>query len=120
MEPVSVGIHEIRSRIAEYLLDSNRPVAVTRPGATVGYFRPARGARADLERAALTEAAVRMNELVRGSCVGEAEEPHEGLRTGDQEIPGHCWGRDLWRHSGHPGMARTATSRSSIMLQAIA
>lgn len=73
MEPVSVGIREFRSRLAEYLLESDRPVVVTRHGATVGYFIPARGTRADLDRAALTEAAVRMNELLRAAGVGEAE-----------------------------------------------
>jgi prevent-host-death family protein len=73
MEPVSVGIREFRSRLAEYLLESDRPVVVTRHGATVGYFIPARGARADLDRAALTEAAVRMNDMLRASGVGDAE-----------------------------------------------
>jgi len=73
MEPVSVGIREFRSRLAEYLLESNRPVVVTRHGATVGYFIPARGARADLDRAALKEAAARMDELLQASGIGEAE-----------------------------------------------
>jgi antitoxin (DNA-binding transcriptional repressor) of toxin-antitoxin stability system len=56
MEPASVGIREFRTRLAEYLLKSDKPVAVTRHGQTVGYFIPARAARADLDRAGFSEA----------------------------------------------------------------
>lgn len=65
MEPHVVGIREFRERLAEYLLHSDRPVAVTRHGATVGYFIPTRAARADLDRATLQEAALRMDELLQ-------------------------------------------------------
>jgi prevent-host-death family protein len=38
MEPLVVGIREFRARLADFLLKGDRPVTVTRHGATVGYF----------------------------------------------------------------------------------
>jgi antitoxin (DNA-binding transcriptional repressor) of toxin-antitoxin stability system len=73
MEPVSVGIREFRTRLAEYLLKSDKPVAVTRHGQTVGYFIPARAARADLDRAALKEAAAKMDGMLKRAGFSEAQ-----------------------------------------------
>jgi antitoxin (DNA-binding transcriptional repressor) of toxin-antitoxin stability system len=53
MEPYVVGIREFRARLADFILKGDRPVAVTRHGATVGYFIPARAGHPDLDRAAL-------------------------------------------------------------------
>ena len=69
----TVGIREFRARLADYLLDSDQPVAVTRHGATVGYFIPARAARADLDRLALKEAAAQMDALLQREGVTEAD-----------------------------------------------
>jgi hypothetical protein len=42
MEPITVGIREFRENLAEYLLESNAPVAITRHGDTIGFYtRPA-------------------------------------------------------------------------------
>jgi prevent-host-death family protein len=62
---ISVGIREFRARLADYLLESDQPIAVTRHGATIGYFIPARAARADLDRASLKEAVAKMEALLQ-------------------------------------------------------
>jgi prevent-host-death family protein len=65
MEPLVVGIREFRARLADFLLKGDRPVTVTRHGATVGYFIPARAARQDLNRAALKDAAIQMDAMLK-------------------------------------------------------
>ncbi len=70
---ISVGIREFRARLAEYLLKSDKPVAVTRHGETIGYFIPARASRAELDRTALKKAASKIDELLRREGVTEAE-----------------------------------------------
>jgi prevent-host-death family protein len=64
MEPHVVGIREFRARLADFLLKGDRPVVVTRHGATVGYFIPARAGHPDLDRAALKEAAIKMDAML--------------------------------------------------------
>jgi antitoxin (DNA-binding transcriptional repressor) of toxin-antitoxin stability system len=73
MEPATVGIREFRARLADFLLKSDKPVAVTRHGATVGYFIPARAARADQHRASLREAAVKMDSMLKKARFGEKD-----------------------------------------------
>jgi len=65
MSSISVGIREFRARLAEYLLESDQPIAVTRHGSTIGYFIPARAARPDLECASLKEAVAKMDALLQ-------------------------------------------------------
>lgn len=72
MHPISVGIREFRARLAEYLLKSDKPVAVTRHGETIGYFIPARAGRADLDRAALKAAASKLGQLLEREGLSEA------------------------------------------------
>jgi prevent-host-death family protein len=69
MEPLVVGIREFRERLADFLLRGHRPVTVTRHGATVGYFIPARATRRDLDRAALKEAAIQMDAMLKHAKV---------------------------------------------------
>jgi PHD/YefM family antitoxin component YafN of YafNO toxin-antitoxin module len=73
MEPVKVGIREFREKLATYLLESDAPVAITRHGDTVGYFIPARRKRSEQERAALKEAAARLDALLAAKGVTEDE-----------------------------------------------
>jgi PHD/YefM family antitoxin component YafN of YafNO toxin-antitoxin module len=73
MEPVTVGIREFRENLAAYLLESNAPVAITRHGDTIGYFIPARRKRSETERAALREAASRLDELLAAKGITEDE-----------------------------------------------
>jgi len=73
MKPHVVGIREFRARLADFLLKGDRPVAVTRHGAVVGYFIPARAGHPDLDRAALVEAAARMDEMLERAHITEKE-----------------------------------------------
>ena len=73
MKPHVVGIREFRARIADFLLKGERPIAVTRHGATVGYFIPVRAGHPDLDRAALKEAAARMDKILEQAHISEKE-----------------------------------------------
>jgi PHD/YefM family antitoxin component YafN of YafNO toxin-antitoxin module len=70
---VKVGIREFRENLAAYLLESSAPVAITRHGDTVGYFIPARRKRSDEDRAALKEAAGKLDALLAAQGVTEDE-----------------------------------------------
>jgi antitoxin (DNA-binding transcriptional repressor) of toxin-antitoxin stability system len=73
MEPITVGIREFREKLSSYLLESDVPVAITRHGDTIGYFIPARRKRSETERAALKEAASRLDALLAAKGVTEEE-----------------------------------------------
>jgi len=73
MNSIRVGIREFRENLATYLLESDAPVAITRHGDTVGYFIPARRKRSEAERAALKEAAARLDALLAAKGVTEEE-----------------------------------------------
>lgn len=73
MEPVRVGIREFREKLANYVLESETPLAITRHGDTVGYFIPARRRRTEEERAALKEAAAQLDALLVAKGVTEDE-----------------------------------------------
>jgi len=73
MEPITVGIREFRENLAEYLLQSDSPVAITRHGDTIGYYIPARRKRTEAERAALQEAAIRLADMLAAKGVTEDE-----------------------------------------------
>jgi len=73
MELLRIGIREFRENLANYLLQSDSPVAITRHGDTVGYYLPARRKRADAERAQLREAVARLQEMLLGEGITEEE-----------------------------------------------
>lgn len=73
MEALKVGIREFREKLANYLLESDVPVAITRHGDTVGYYIPARPKRAETERAALKEAASRLQQVLAAEGISEDE-----------------------------------------------
>ncbi|MGD0008147.1 MAG: prevent-host-death protein [Terriglobia bacterium] len=70
---LKVGIREFREKLANYLLQSDKPVAITRHGDTVGYYLPARRRRSDAERAELKEAAARLQEMLIAEGITEDE-----------------------------------------------
>jgi len=72
VEAVRVGIREFREKLARYL-ESDVPVAITRHGDTVGYYIPARRKRAETERAALREAAARLQQVLAAEGISEEE-----------------------------------------------
>jgi PHD/YefM family antitoxin component YafN of YafNO toxin-antitoxin module len=73
METVKVGIREFRERLANYLLQTDKPVAITRHGDTVGYYLPARRKRSETERAALETAAAHLQEILASAGLHEEE-----------------------------------------------
>ena len=73
MEAVKIGIREFRDNLSSYLLESDTPVAITRHGDTVGYYIPARRRRSETERAALKQAAARMQAILASNGISEEE-----------------------------------------------
>lgn len=73
MGTLKVGIREFRENLASYLLETEQAVAITRHGDTVGYYIPARRRRTDAERAALKEAASRLQEALAAEGISEEE-----------------------------------------------
>jgi PHD/YefM family antitoxin component YafN of YafNO toxin-antitoxin module len=73
METLKVGIREFREKLASYLLQSDKPLAITRHGDTVGYYLPARRRRSEAERTALRKAAARLQEILSAEGITEDE-----------------------------------------------
>ena len=73
METLRVGIREFREKLASYLLESDKPLAITRHGDTVGYYLPARRKRSEAERSALKQAATRLQEMLAAEGLTEDE-----------------------------------------------
>jgi PHD/YefM family antitoxin component YafN of YafNO toxin-antitoxin module len=73
MGTLKVGIREFREKLANYLLETDVPVAITRHGDTIGYYIPARRKRSEAERAAIKEAAVRLQEVLASEGISEEE-----------------------------------------------
>lgn len=73
MEATRVGIREFRDNLANYLLESEAPVAITRHGDTVGYYIPARRKRSESERDALRQVATRMQGMLAAEGISEEE-----------------------------------------------
>jgi PHD/YefM family antitoxin component YafN of YafNO toxin-antitoxin module len=87
MGTVKVGIREFREKLASYLLEADQPVAITRHGDTVGYYIPARRKRTEEERAALKEAASRLQEALAAEGISEDEvlKDFKRWRRGDRK-----------------------------------
>ena len=73
MGTLKVGIREFREKLASYLLQTEEAVAITRHGDTVGYYIPARRKRTDAERAALKEAASKLQDALAAEGISEEE-----------------------------------------------
>ncbi len=73
MGTVKIGIREFREKLASYLLEAEEPLAITRHGDTVGYYIPARRRRSEEERAALKEAASRLQKALAAEGISEEE-----------------------------------------------
>ena len=73
MGTLKVGIREFREKLASYLLETEEAVAITRHGDTVGYYIPARRRRTEADRAALREAASRLQQALAAEGVSEDE-----------------------------------------------
>lgn len=73
MKTVKVGIREFQEKLASYLLKDETAVAITRDGETIGYYIPARRKRTETERAALKEAAIRLQMALAAEGISEDE-----------------------------------------------
>ena len=73
MGTLKVGIREFREKLANYLLETDVPVAITRHGDTIGYYIPARRKRSEAERTALKEAAVGLQKVLTAEGISEEE-----------------------------------------------
>ena len=73
METVRVGMREFRTKLAQYLLEADTPIAITRHGETVGFFIPVRPKCTAADRAALKDAAERFDRLLADAGVTEEE-----------------------------------------------
>jgi PHD/YefM family antitoxin component YafN of YafNO toxin-antitoxin module len=73
MDSITLGIQELPDNLTTYLLKNNAPVAITRDGEMIGYFIPARRKRTEAERAALDEAAARLEAVLAEEGLTEDE-----------------------------------------------
>jgi len=73
METLKVGIREFREKLATYLLQSDKPLAITRHGDTIGFYLPARRGRSEAERSALRQTATRLQEMLAAEGITEDE-----------------------------------------------
>jgi len=73
METQRVGIREFRDNLATYLLESEKALAITRHGDTIGYYLPARRKRSEAEKEALRQAGERMQQMMEAAGVTEDE-----------------------------------------------
>ena len=70
MEPTRVGIREFREKLSSYL-ESPSPVAITRHGATIGFYVPARQKPDQADLAALRAAGERVREMLVAASADE-------------------------------------------------
>lgn len=73
MGALKIGIREFREKLANYLLESDTPIAITRHGETVGYYIPTRRRRTDADREALRVAAERFEKELAEAGLSEDE-----------------------------------------------
>ena len=91
MEVLEVGVREFREKLSEYLLHSGKPVAVTRHGATVGYFIPTRAERGAERLRALREAGAAVDAMLapkdRGQVSHFSQALHGAMRFASATTP---------------------------------
>jgi PHD/YefM family antitoxin component YafN of YafNO toxin-antitoxin module len=73
METQKVGIREFRDNLATYLLESDKALAITRHGDTIGYYLPARRKRTEAEKESLRQASERIQEMMKAAGVTEED-----------------------------------------------
>jgi PHD/YefM family antitoxin component YafN of YafNO toxin-antitoxin module len=73
METQKVGIREFRDKLATYLLESDKALAITRHGDIIGYYLPARRKRTQAEKEALEQASARLREAMAAKGVTEED-----------------------------------------------
>jgi antitoxin (DNA-binding transcriptional repressor) of toxin-antitoxin stability system len=72
METRKIGIREFRENLAGYL-ESDRPLAITRHGETIGFYIPAQKRNRKAEIDAMRAAAKELDEMIAGWGATEDE-----------------------------------------------
>jgi Xaa-Pro aminopeptidase len=85
METQKVGIREFRDKLATYLLESDKALAITRHGDTIGYYLPARRKPSEAEIEALRKAGERMDDMMKAAGVTEDEIAEDFQRLRKEE-----------------------------------
>ena len=86
MDPLKVGIRELRGDLPKFLINTGRPLAVTRHGETVGYYIPTRRKIANEQRDALLDAARQIEQMMAAAGIDEETlaADFEALRKADE------------------------------------
>jgi len=72
MQASKVGIREFRENLADYL-ESSTPVAITRHGATIGFYVPARRRPSEADLEALQAAGEQLQAMIVAAGTSEDE-----------------------------------------------
>jgi hypothetical protein len=72
MPSAKVGIREFREKLSSYL-ESSTPVAITRHGATIGFYVPALRSRSQADLEALRAAGEKLDRLIAAAGTSERE-----------------------------------------------
>jgi PHD/YefM family antitoxin component YafN of YafNO toxin-antitoxin module len=71
MKTLTVGIREFRDNLASYVLESKKPVAITRHGDTVGFYLPVPRKRTEEQKAAYKQTMDRWDEMLASKGIEE-------------------------------------------------
>jgi hypothetical protein len=85
MSTQSVGIREFREKLANYLLESDQPLAITRHGDTIGYYLPVRRKPTPAQLKEFRQAGIRMQKMMEDAGVTEDEIIAEFQRLRQEE-----------------------------------
>ena len=96
----TIGIREFREKLAEHI-SSDTPLAITRHGFTVGYYRPAHRPISETDRQALEDATQRFHELLEAHGIDPEDliQDYKALRRARQQSTASSPGLSL----GPPG-----------------
>ena len=73
MQALKVGIREFRAQLPHYLLEVGEPIAVTRHGATIGYFIPAQLDDKSFDLSAIKKIAESLDSQLKAAAIDEDE-----------------------------------------------
>jgi antitoxin (DNA-binding transcriptional repressor) of toxin-antitoxin stability system len=86
MATTTVGIREFRDNLATYILEADKPIAITRHGDTVGLFIPTRRKRTEADRIALREAAEAWHSSLAAAGITEDEALEDFKRWRKEQV----------------------------------
>jgi PHD/YefM family antitoxin component YafN of YafNO toxin-antitoxin module len=72
-QTMKVGARQFRDNFANYVGNSDQPIAITRHGDTVGYYIPARTRRSEDDKIALKQAVAKLHEVLNENGISSDE-----------------------------------------------